>query len=166
MHILPAFYTPCGSSKVPVPRPPGWRWGRKGLHGTAATPLNGIQGSFYCKDYHVKQRLLVYWGTHPLQNPTQVNKNSRLGTIGGLLPSVPLEYEVTRRANSHLRPQIIILYACYVVCLCMLWCIFVRTFITNIYDQQLPASIVCFLHLNISSVLDAISDREIATTLT
>jgi hypothetical protein len=34
----------------------------------------------------------------------------------------------------------------------------------QIYDQQLPASIVCFLHLNISSVLDTISDRRTATT--
>ena len=38
------------------------------------------------------------------------------------------------------------------------------TFITNTYDHQLPTSIVCFLHLNISSVLDAKSDGEIATT--
>ena len=39
-----------------------------------------------------------------------------------------LEYEVRRRANSHLRPPIIVAYACYV---------FVRTFITNIYDHHI-----------------------------
>jgi hypothetical protein len=67
-----------------------------------------------------------------------------------------------------MRPQIIVVYACYVVCWWMLWCIFVCTIITNIYDHQLSTyclSIVCFLHLNISSVLNANSDREIATTL-
>ena len=80
-------------------------------------------------------------------------------------PCKRLEYEIRRRANSHLRPQIIEVYASYVVCWCMLWCIFVRTFITNIYDHQLPTSIVRFLIRNISSALDANSDRVIATTV-
>ena len=72
-------------------------------------------------------------------------------------------YEVRRRENSHLRPQIIVVYACYVVCWCMLWFIFVRTFITNIYDHQLSEK-YCVLFASKYHVLDANSDREIATT--
>ena len=125
----------------------------RGLDGTAATPSNGIQGSFSCKDNH-----LVH------SQPTEVNKNSLIQTLSGLLPSVPSENEVPRKeklpseASDYCN---VCLLCCLLVHVVMYLCsYFYYKYMTTNCQQVLCA----FLHLKISSVSDAISNREIVTT--
>ena len=74
-------------------------------------------------------------------------------------PCKALENEVRRRANSHLRPQIIVLYACFVgvdaCCDVSLFVLLLQIYMTTIANEY------CVLF---ASVLDAKSDREMART--
>ncbi|CAL8334452.1 unnamed protein product [Arctogadus glacialis] len=59
------------------------------LHGTAADPTLASGGGFNCKDYKLVNKGCWFIGGHTSsRNPTEVNKNSLIQTIDGLLPSV------------------------------------------------------------------------------
>ena len=70
----------------------------RGLHGTAADPTlasGGGASTVKITIWYTKAFGLL--GDTPPPLPTEVNKNSLIQTLSGLLPSVSLEYEVTRK---------------------------------------------------------------------
>ena len=137
----------------------------RGLHGTATTPSYGIQGSFNCKDYHLVNKGFWFIGGHnPSRTQPKWIRTHWFEHSVDLSERVPSEYEVRR--NEKLPSEAsdycnVCLFNCLLMHVVMYLCSY---FYYKYIWPLIVNSIVCFLHLNISSVLDANSDREIATT--